>query len=151
MGKGQPQGRSFREFEIGQKFTTAARTITEADIVSFAGLSGDYNPMHIDEEFARGSVFGERIAHGLLAVSAVSGFLYRSDITSMSGPILGLNWQFKKAIKIKDTIYAKVVVSEKRESKSLKGQGIITFDITIYNQREEVAQKGELTVMMPLE
>lgn len=68
----------FEDFEVGQRFTTPARTVTEADVVNFAGVSGDYNPIHTDAEFAKSTPFGQRIAHGLLVLSMLTGLRQRA-------------------------------------------------------------------------
>jgi acyl dehydratase len=71
-GTDRPRGRYFEEFAVGDKVTSQGRTITESDIMTFAGFSGDYNPIHIDAEFSKTGLFGERIAHGLLVLSIAS-------------------------------------------------------------------------------
>ena len=75
----RPPGRYFEEFEIGDTLETVGRTVTETDIVLFAGVSGDYNQLHTDAEFAKGALFGERVAHGLLGLAIASGLAARMD------------------------------------------------------------------------
>src|SRR5437870_4163650 len=74
------KGKYFDEFEIGASYTTASRTVTEADIVNFAGVSGDFNPLHTDESFARTTPFGTRIAHGMLVASIATGLANQSGL-----------------------------------------------------------------------
>jgi acyl dehydratase len=130
----------FEDLSPGMSFKSAARTVTEADIVAFAGLSGDYNPLHIDEEFAKTTVHGGRIAHGLLVLSILSGLSTRVQLMlalsqTMVG-LAGLECRWKKSTKIGDTLHVKLTVMElKPTSKGDKG-------IVILN-REAVNQHGE--------
>jgi len=122
--------------------------VTEADITAFAGLSGDYNPLHTDEEFAKTTVFGSRVAHGLLVLSMVSGLKARlglSEGTVMA--FLGLEWSFKRPVLPGDTIRAKVITKEKRET-SKPDRGIVIQKVQVINQRGEVAQEGEHILMV---
>ena len=109
------RGLYFEEFNVGDSITSAGRTITEADIVSFAALSGDWTAIHTDAEFAKNGMFGERVAHGLLGLSIAIGAggasgLHRGDGRSPSG----LEWKFSGAIKIGDTIHVRAEVVEKK-------------------------------------
>jgi acyl dehydratase len=143
MQKYQLTGMYFDELEVGQEFVTPRRTITETDVILFSGLSGDYNPLHTDAEYAKGSVFGERIVQGLLGLAMANGLFVRLGIEyGTTKAFLDLSWTFKRPIRIGDTIYARVVVSEKRESKSKTNQGIISLDVSLFNQRNEIVQKG---------
>uniref|UniRef100_A0A7J2TJQ8 Dehydratase n=1 Tax=Archaeoglobus fulgidus TaxID=2234 RepID=A0A7J2TJQ8_ARCFL len=127
----------FEDFSLGMKFETAGRTVTEADIVNFAGISGDWNSIHVDEEFARRTRFGKRIAHGLLTLAIVSGLITRLRMTEDSLiAFYGIDrLRFTKPVFIGDTIRAIVEVEEKDD----KGDyGVIGFKITAINQREEI-------------
>ena len=84
--KYQPRGRYFEEFEAGMVIMTAGRTISESDIVNFAGLSGDYNQIHTDAQFAENTPYGKRIAHGLLVTSIASGLVMRSGSMAVRWP-----------------------------------------------------------------
>lgn len=138
----------YEDYAIGDTFATPARTITEADVVAFAGLTGDYNRLHTDAEYMRDSAFGERIAHGLLGLSIVNGLKYRTDIDS-DGIIafLGLSWKFSAPIKFGDTIHATLQVSALRET-SKPDRGIIIKQVRVLNQRGELVQEGEFTMMV---
>ncbi|KAB8142031.1 dehydratase [Chloroflexia bacterium SDU3-3] len=138
----------YEDYAIGDTFTTPARTITEADVVAFAGLTGDYNRLHTDAEYMRDSAFGERIAHGLLGLSIVNGLKYRTDIDS-DGIIafLGLSWKFSAPIKFGDTIHATLQISAMRETSKLD-RGIIIKQVRVLNQRGELVQEGEFTMMV---
>jgi acyl dehydratase len=138
----------FEDFNIGDELITPRRTITEADIVLFAGLSGDYNPLHIDEEFAKTTPYGTRVAHGLLSVSVITGL--QSSMGIVNGSTLGMleiNWKFKRAVIAGDTIYAKMVVTEKIET-SKPDRGVLVRQVYVYNQRNEVVQEGKLVLLM---
>jgi acyl dehydratase len=138
----------YEDYAIGDEFHTPARTVTEADVVAFAGLTGDYNRLHTDAEYMRASPFGERIAHGLLGLSIANGLKYRTDMDS-DGVIafLGLNWQFAGPIKFGDTIRAVLRVSSVRET-SKPDRGIVVYAVAVLNQRDETVQSGEFTMLI---
>ncbi len=138
----------FEEIQVGDEYLSPGRTVTEADIVAFAGLSGDYNVLHTDAEFMRTSIFGERIAHGLLGLAIQSGLGMRA----MPRPwatlaFLGVRWRFKGPIKIGDTIKVRIKVVDKRET-SKPDRGIVVLQRVIVNQRGEVVQEGETDIMV---
>ncbi len=126
----------FEDFLPGMKFETSARTVTEADIVNFAGISGDWNRIHVDEEFAKNTRFGKRIAHGLLTLTIVSGLTTRLRLTEDSLiAFYGIDkLRFTNPVFIGDTIKAILEV----EGKEDKGDyGIVAFKVTASNQRNE--------------
>ena len=133
----------WEEWEIGAEFESPARTVTEADIVHFAGISGDYNPLHIDEEFCKKTQFGTRIAHGPLIYAIAAGLLFQLhlyDDTLIA--FLGFDsLKFTKPVKAGDTIRAKIKVLEKRETSNL-GRGVMKRELLVINQRGEVVQEG---------
>lgn len=138
----------FEDFSVGQAFTTKKRTITETDIVNFAGFSGDFNPLHMDETFAQKTPFGKRIAHGMAVLSISTGLSQALGI--FEGTViafLGLEWKFLKPVFIGDTIHLRQTVGQARES-SKPGRGILTFESEVLNQKDEVVQKGSRTLMM---
>jgi 3-hydroxybutyryl-CoA dehydratase len=144
----RPRGRYFEEFEIGDQIKTAARTVTETDVVLFAGLSGDYNQLHTDAEFARETLFGERIAHGLLGLSIASGLASRLGfIEGTVEAFTGLEWKFRAPIRIGDTIRVHSEVLRKKEMPRLGG-GFVVLDVAVLNQRDETVQKGTWTVLV---
>lgn len=144
----QPRGMYFEEYAVGQEMSTPARTVTEADVVQFAGLSGDYNALHVDAEFGRSTIFGQRIAHGLLGLSVASGLAAQAGF--IEGTVMaftGLEWKFKKPILIGDTIYVAAQVSRVRAMRSLGG-GMVILDIAVRNQRDEVVQEGAWSLLI---
>ena len=136
-------GLYWEEWNIGAEFVTSARTITETDIINFAGISGDYNPLHIDEEFCRNTQFGTRIAHGPLVYSIATGLIFQLhlyDDTLIA--FLGFDsLKFTKPVKIGDTIHARVEVIEKRET-SKSDRGIMKRLFQVLNQNNELVQEG---------
>ncbi len=139
--------RHFEDIELGEEYESPGRTVTEADIVMFAGLSGDYNVLHTDAEFMKSSIFGERIAHGLLGLSIASGLLTRGMRPYATIAFMGLRWKFKGPIKIGDTIRVRAKVAAKKET-AKPDRGIISVARQVLNQRGEVVQEGETDVMV---
>ncbi len=142
------QGLYFEEFKVGDGATSVGRTVTEADVVSFAALSGDWNQIHSDAVYAGETPFKERIAHGLLVLSIASGLAVRLGF--MEGTVqafMGLEWSFRSAVKIGDTIRVRAEVTELKPMPRLGG-GLVTYKMQILNQRDEVVQRGAWTVLM---
>jgi acyl dehydratase len=137
------RGMYWEEWDIGAEFESPARTVTEADIVAFAGLSGDYNPLHINEEHCRNTIFGGRIAHGPLVYAIAAGLLFQLhlyDDTLIA--FLGFeNLKFTKPVKPGDTIHARIKVLEKRET-SNADRGVMKRQLHVLNQRGEIVQEG---------
>ena len=136
-------GMFWEEWKIGAEFQTASRTITEADVVNCAGISGDYNPLHIDEEFCKQTQFGTRIAHGPLVYSIAAGLLFQLhlyDDTLIA--FLGFDsLKFTLPVKIGDTVRVRVEVLEKRET-SKPDRGVMKRLLQVLNQRDEIVQEG---------
>ncbi|NTU29766.1 acyl dehydratase [Brevibacillus sp. HB1.1] len=142
----------FEDFEVGTCFTSPARTITEADVVNFAGLSGDYNALHVDAEYAKSSIYGERVAHGLLGLAVSSGLFTRTELNRRMAPsliaLLGIqSWRFLGPLKIGDTIQLEVEIVEKEET-SKPDRGIVFFKRKMLNQRGEVVQEGTTPMLI---
>jgi acyl dehydratase len=142
-----PVRRLFDEIQVGEEYESPGRTVTEADIVLFAGLSGDYNILHTDAEYMKSSIFGERIAHGLLGLAIQSGLFSRSGIPYATLGFGTLRWKFKGPIKIGDTIRVRAKVSDKKESDK-PDRGVVTVERQILNQRNEVVQEGETELVV---
>lgn len=131
----------FDDVEIGQSWTSPGRTITEADIVNFAGLSGDFNPMHINHEYAKGTPFRRPIAHGLLGIAISSGIgLFSPPMRTLA--FLSIKeWTFVNPIFIGDTVFGESTVLEK-ESRSRGRRGVVTWRRQLMNQEKKVVQEG---------
>lgn len=146
--KTSPRGMHFEEFEVGLEIWTAARTITEADIVNFAGLSGDFNFIHIDAEGVKQTPFGQRVAHGMLVASIASGLAVQQGF--IDGTTLAfreLTWKFTRPVMIGDTIQVRIKTTETKSMPSLGG-GLVTFEARVLNQHEELVHKGEWKMLI---
>jgi Acyl dehydratase len=137
----------FEDVAVGETYETSGRTITEADIVNFAGISGDFNRIHMDEEYAKKTIYGTRIAHGLLVISMVSGLRLRTvNFDSSLIALYGIdNLRFTSPVKIGDTIRAKITVTKKEEKE--KG-GLLTLRHEVFNQKNELVAVFDLLLMI---
>lgn len=137
------RGMWFEQFDIGQQIITPGRTITESDIVTFAGLSGDYNQIHTDAEFSSKSPFGKRVAHGLLVLAIASGLAMRTGV--LEGTVIAFreinNWKFSLPVFIGDTVHVELNIVETKPIPRLGG-GSIIIELTVKNQRNESTMKG---------
>lgn len=141
-------GLTYEEFELGAIYNTQARTVTEADVVNFAGLSGDFNPLHTNAEAAKNTPFGERIAHGMLTVAMSTGMANMTGL--MAGTTIALmeqNIQYKGAVKFGDTVRLQMEVIEKRET-SKPDRGIVKLAARVLNQRDELVVDMVWTQLM---
>lgn len=144
----EPRGRTFDEFELDEVITTARRTITEADVVNFAGISGDFNPLHTDEQFATQTPFGTRVAHGMLVMSVATGLANQLGV--FEGTTLALIEQtirYKGAVHFGDTVHLELRVANKKES-SKPDRGVITFETTVKNQDDRAVIEGQWVLLM---
>jgi 3-hydroxybutyryl-CoA dehydratase len=144
-----PRGLYFEEFEAGQRITSAGRTVTESDVVSFAGLSGDFNQIHTDAEYSQNTPYKERVAHGLLALSMASGLAVQTGV--LEGTILAFReiseWKFVKPVFIGDTIHVQINI-EKTKALPRLGGGIILIELDVLNQKDEIVMKGNWKVLV---
>ncbi len=139
----------FEDFTVGREFTSAGRTITETDVVLFASLTGDNNPMHTNDYVARRSMYGTRIVHGLLSLSIANGLIQRLNIMQEAGlAYLGIsNCRFIRPVRLGDTVYAKCKVVNRRDTRKAD-QGIITYAILLYNEKGEEVLSSEHLVLV---
>jgi 3-hydroxybutyryl-CoA dehydratase len=145
---GRMRGFYYEEFEIGQKLVSRGRTVSESDIVQFAGLTGDFNPMHTDAEYMKSHMLGQRVAHGLLTLSYAMGQAYQLGILERT--VLAfreLEMKFSVPVFIGDTVRAELTVLEKTDAKRLGG-GMVKLDLRILNQENKVVQKGTISLLM---
>jgi 3-hydroxybutyryl-CoA dehydratase len=131
----------FDDIEVGQQWESLGRTVTETDIVNFAGLSGDFNPIHLDHEFAKTTPFRRPIAHGLLVFSIASGLGISCPPMRTLAILTIKEWHFKGPIFIGDTIRVRSIVLGK-EVRSRGRRGAITWQRQIMNQDGKVVQEG---------
>lgn len=145
---GSKRGLTFDEFEIGDRYRSQARTVTEADVVAFAGISGDFNPLHTDAEFGKSTPFGERIAHGMLLVAMATGMANWTGV--FEGTTIALMEQlikYKGVVKFGDTVHLELEVLEKTPT-SKPDRGIVKYATRVINQRDEAVIDGVWTLMM---
>lgn len=144
----KPRGLYFEEFKLGQRLATAGRTITEGDIVTFAGLSGDFNQIHTDASFAEHGPFGRRVAHGLLVQSVASGLAVQTGF--IEGTVLAfreLSAKFSLPVFIGDTIYVQLEINELKELPRLGG-GQLEMTYRVLNQEGKVVQRGAWVMLV---
>jgi acyl dehydratase len=136
----------FEDFVVGETFTTPGRTITDADVTDFAGVSGDFHSLHTDEEFAKRNIFHKRVAHGVLTLAITEGLWMRLGIFEESlVAFYGIDkLRFTKPVFIGDTIRARLVVGEMREKKEL---GLVTVDNEVTNQNGETVLKFDAQLL----
>jgi acyl dehydratase len=144
-----PKGLFFEEYEVGQSITSQGRTVTEADVVAFAALSGDWNAMHTDAEFAAKHPFGQRVAHGLLVLSIASGLAIRLGF--MEETVLAFRemgeWKFSLPVFFGDTVRVQATVTETKSMPRLGG-GLVTLKVQVLNQDDKVVQRGTWGVLV---
>ncbi|WP_342640792.1 MaoC family dehydratase [Rhodoligotrophos ferricapiens] len=142
---------SMNTLEGGEVLITPRRTVGESDINIFAGLVGDFTPVHMDEVFAQATPFGGRIAHGTLTMSTAIGLLTQTGRLGENViGLLALNWDFAKPVMIGDTIHAKVTIAERRPTRK-PGRDVVVFAFEVMNQKNAVIQLGRMTVLMRAE
>jgi acyl dehydratase len=141
------RGRTFDEFEIGEEIISDARTVTEADVVNFACLSGDFHPEHTDEEYAKKGPLGERIAHGLLIMSIATGLLNQTGaFEGTTIAVLEMSVRFIRAVKFGDTIRAiQKIVAKKETSKT--DRGVLTSYVIVLNQDDQTVLEADLVAL----
>ena len=139
----------FEDFAVGQRFTSQGRTITETDVVLFAGWSWDTNPPHTDAVSMRDGRFGERIAHGMLGLSVAMGLASRLGIFEDSSiALLGVDgWRFHAPIRVGDTVTCTVEITGTRLT-SNGDAGILSRRFTLTNQNGVVVQSGDIGLMV---
>jgi acyl dehydratase len=138
----------FEDIQIGARWTSLARTITETDVVNFAGMTGDYDPLHVDHEYARQTPFGKPIAHGLLGLSLVAGLASQCPAVRTMAFVKIDKWEFLKPIYIGDTVHAETEVLEKSARGRRSGQ--VVWRRQLVNQHGEVVQSGEFCTIVAL-
>lgn len=142
-------GLYFEDIEVGSEAVTASRVIGEADVVAFADLTGDRNPLHMDEEFARVGPFGSRIVHGPLVLALAIGLVSATGFAL--GTALGMlaleDWRFLSPVRVGDTITVRFRVTEKRPS-NMAGRGIVKRLISVVDQNGKVVQEGTSVILV---
>jgi len=141
--------RYWDDAKVGDEGVTPKLTVTGAMIDMYAEVSGDHTPLHVDEEYARKSHFGERVAHGLFGLAIADGLKCQADYRFVPGMSLGWSWDFLLPIRIGDTLHVKFRVGSMRPSNSKPGWGIVIIPCELVNQNGEVVHRGEHKLMIP--
>lgn len=135
-----PEQLHFDQICVGDRWLSQGRTLTETDVVNFAGMTGDYNPLHVDHEYACNTPFGRRIAHGLLGLSLVAGLGSHSPLVRTVAFVAVRDWEFLKPAYIGDTVHARTEVVAMRPNGRRTGH--VTWKRELLNQDGEVLQSG---------
>jgi acyl dehydratase len=134
---------------VGDTCISPTYEVTAERVMAYADLTGDHTPVHTDEEYAKTTEFGTRVAHGLFGLSIADGLKTQSDYRFLPGMSLGWTWDFLGPIKLNDVVHVKFSVGSMRASKSKPGWGIVVLPSELINQRGDVVQKGEHRLMIP--
>ena len=140
--------RLFDDIEVGENYETPGVTITDWHVMNFAAVSMDFFELHTNDEYAKKSQYGRRVAHGLMGLAIADGLKHRSDFQVDAIASLHWSWDFSGPIFIGDTIRAKLTVIEKRASRSKPDRGVVTVNYEVLNQSDEVVQKGTNKMMV---
>ena len=141
-------GLYYEDFAPDQPVITRGRTVGEGDINLFAGLAGDFNPLHVDAAYCAGTPYKRRIAHGPLTLAMAIGLMSQQNlIDGTTTGLLALTWNFSAPVGIGDTIHARVTLAHKRPTKD-PARGIVTLRLEVLNQHAALVQTGEMTLMM---
>jgi len=151
MASERRQGYAYADLYVGMAFRSPGRTITDADLVAFAGLTGDYSELHTSDVYAKNSEFGRRVAHGMLGLAYAHGLMWArtGELRDTAIAFLGIGeWKFLQPIFIGDTIFVNYRIVELRDSKSRPTQAIATFDVEVVDQTGRVVQRGRKALLV---
>ena len=141
-------GRYYEELEFSARLDTPRRTILDTDIVQFAGLTADFNPLHTDDIFASRSDFGGRVAHGPMLVGMAFGLASRAGLLDGTAlALLDITWKFIKPVRPGDTVFVRVHVAGKGPTRK-PDRGVVEFGLDVINQRNETVQSGTAKMLM---
>jgi acyl dehydratase len=144
-------GYTYEDLHVGLSFRSPGRTITDADLVGFAGLTGDFSELHTSDVYAQASQFGRRVAHGMLGLAYAHGLMWArtGELRQTIIAFLGIgDWRFIAPIYIGDTLFVNYVIASMRDSASKPTQAIVTFDVELVDQDSRLVQKGQKTVLV---
>lgn len=151
MSSPRKAGYVYADLHVGMSFRSPGRTITDADVVGFAGLTGDYSELHTSDVYAASSQFGRRVAHGMLGLAYAHGLMWprTGELRETAIAFLGINeWSFVGPIFIGDTIFVNYRIAELRDSRSRPTQAIATFDVEVVDQNDRVVQRGRKALLV---
>lgn len=144
------QGYVYDDLYVGMEFRSPGRTVTDADLVGFAGLTGDYSELHTSDVYAEASQFGRRVAHGMLGLAYAHGLMWprTGELRQTAVAFLGISdWRFRGPLYVGDTMFVNYTIAELRNSASKPDQAVATFDVEIVNQRGETVQQGQKVLL----
>jgi acyl dehydratase len=150
MSDGRKLGYTYDDLYVGMAVRSPGRTITDADLVAFAGLTGDYSELHTSDVYARNSQFGRRVAHGMLGLAYAHGLMWArtGELREAAVAFLGISdWQFVAPLFVGDTMFVNYRIAELRDSKSKPTQAIATFDVEVVNQDGALVQRGRKALL----
>ncbi|MET0203936.1 MAG: MaoC/PaaZ C-terminal domain-containing protein [Casimicrobiaceae bacterium] len=151
MGEVRRTGYTYADLHVGMTFRSPGRTITDADVVAFAGLTGDYSELHTSDVYAKNSQFGRRVAHGMLGLAYAHGLMWprTGELRETAIAFLGIDgWKFTGPIFVGDTIFVNYRIAELRDSKSRPSQAIAVFDVEVETQDKRIVQRGRKALLM---
>jgi acyl dehydratase len=151
MAEARRTGLRYEDLYVGMEFRSPGRTITDADLMGFAGLTGDYSELHTSEVYAKSSQFGRRVAHGMLGLAYAHGLMWArtGELRETAIAFLGISdWKFVGPIFVGDTIFVNYRIAELRESKSRPTQAIATFEVTLVDQDNRTLQQGRKALLV---
>jgi acyl dehydratase len=151
MGDAARLGLTYADLHVGMAFRSPGRTITDADLVGFAGLTGDFSELHTSDVYAKNSDFGRRVAHGMLGLAYAHGLMWArtGELRQTAIAFLGIgDWKFVAPIFVGDTIFVNYRIAELRESRSRPTQAIATFDVEVVDQDDRVVQRGRKALLV---
>ena len=148
FAKHEPKGLYFEDLEIGREYVTQNRTVTESDVARFASLSGDFNPLHTDDEFGKTTIFGTRIAHGALGLIISQGLLHLMNFGDGTViRITEMTVKYPAPLKIGATVRA-IVVPEEKLPGTEEGAGIVKQKVLLVDQNDTAVMESHQTVLV---
>ncbi len=151
MSSDKRVGYAYADLHVGMSFRSPGRTITDADLVAFAGLTGDYSELHTSDVYARASQFGRRVAHGMLGLAYAHGLMWprTGELRDTAIAFLGItDWKFTGPIFVGDTIFVNYRIAELRDSKSKPTQAIAIFDVEVVTHDDRIVQRGRKVLLV---
>ena len=144
-------GYRYEDLFVGMRFRSPGRTITDADLVGFAGLTGDYSELHTSDVYAQSSQFGRKVAHGMLGLAYAHGLMWArtGELRETAIAFLGIDaWKFVGPVFVGDTIFVDYEIAELRDSRSRPTQAIATFDVRVVKQDGSLVQQGRKALLV---
>ncbi|MGQ3283539.1 MaoC/PaaZ C-terminal domain-containing protein [Bosea sp. (in: a-proteobacteria)] len=144
-------GYRYDDLSVGMRFRSPGRTITDADLVGFAGLTGDYSELHTSDVYAQSSQFGRRVAHGMLGLAYAHGLMWArtGELRETAVAFLGIDgWRFVGPVFVGDTIFVDYELAELRDSRSRPTQAIATFEVKVVKQDGTLVQQGRKALLV---